>query len=151
MSARRVVLVDSRDNRRQLMRLVVSGNDDKAILVGEADSRTAAVTVVERENADVVLLDVQMPVSEGLATIVALRERYPRLGIVACSFDLDSTTVQQALEAGADACLAKPVNRTDIHRALAGLLLRDDPAEGQPFPLTPIPAAAAVPAGAGGE
>nr|MDQ6927965.1 response regulator [Actinomycetota bacterium] len=117
-SARRVLLVDSRDNRRQLMRLVVSGNDAKAVLVGEADSQAAALAMVEQEHADVVVLDVQMPVSDGLTTITALRERYPELAIIVCSFDLDPSTVQQVLEAGADSCLAKPVNRTDIHKAL---------------------------------
>lgn len=132
-SARRVVLVDSRENRRQLMRLVVGGNDEKAILVGEADSRAAAIAVVELEHADVVLLDVQMPISEGLATITALRARYPDLGIVACSFDLDPATVQQALAEGADTCMAKPVTRTDVHKTLAGLTRA----------VAPVPAASA--------
>jgi DNA-binding NarL/FixJ family response regulator len=117
----RVVLVDSRDNRRELMRLVVKGNDAKAVLVGEADTEATALDVVEREHADAVVLDVQMPVPDGLAVIVALRQRYPELGIVVCSFDLDPGTVQQVLEAGASVCLAKPVNRTDIHNALSEL------------------------------
>jgi DNA-binding NarL/FixJ family response regulator len=116
------------------MRLVVSGNDDKAILVGEADSQAAAIAVVESEHADVVLLDVQMPISDGLATIAALRARFPVLGILACSFDLDPTTVQRAIAEGANACMPKPVNRTDVHKALAGL----------PRRAAPLPAASAA-------
>ena len=119
--AHRVVLVDSREDRRQLMRRVVEGDDAKAVLVGEASSGAAALVVVEREQADVVILDVHMPVAEGLRTIAALRDRSPTLGIVVCSFDLDPATVQQALSQGADACLAKPVGRMDVQNALSAL------------------------------
>ncbi|HEX8771279.1 MAG TPA: response regulator [Acidimicrobiales bacterium] len=137
----RVVLVDSRDNRRELMRLVVNGNDAKAILVGEADTEATALDVVEREAADAVVLDVQMPVPDGLAAIVALRKRYPSLGIVACSFDLDPGTVQQVLEAGATICLAKPVNRTDIHKALSELPPRQPRREAERALAVPAPTA----------
>lgn len=146
-TARRVVLVDSRDNRRELMRLVVSGDDAKAILVGEAENETVALEVVSREKADAVIVDVQMPIPEGLATVAALRQRYPLLGIIACSFDLDASTVQRVLDEGADTCLAKPVNRTDVHKALDGLPPHSSPSEGDPdVPLATRPTAPA-PAG----
>jgi DNA-binding NarL/FixJ family response regulator len=132
----RVVLVDAREERRQRMRHALVGDDATAVLVGEADSKDAALAVVDDQRADVVVLDVQMPLSEGLATIAALRERYPRLGIVVCSFDLDRTTVEQVLAHGADRCLAKPVRREDDPAALAGLRYDDRPGEGAPGPLT---------------
>lgn len=132
----RVVLVDAREERRQRMRHALVGDDATVVLVGEADSRAAALAVVDEQRADVVVLDVQMPLSEGLATIASLRERYPQLGIVVCSFDLDRTTVERVLAHGADRCLAKPVRREDVHRALAGLGDDDRPGEGAPGPLT---------------
>ena len=118
-SVRRVVLVDARDERRELMKRVVEGDDAVAILVGEAGTRATALAIVAEQRADSVVLDVQMPIAEGLATIRALRERYPHLGIVVCSFDLDRATLQRVLAEGADACLAKPVNRRNILTALA--------------------------------
>ena len=144
--ARRVVLVDARDGRRQLMRNVVEGDEAKAILVGEADSRAAALAVVDQERADAVILDVQMPVPEGLATIAALRQRYPRLGIVVCSFDLDRAMVQRVLAQGADICLAKPVHRTDVHTALSDLRDLVRPTDG---PAVPPPGALSVAAATG--
>ncbi|MFN2502826.1 MAG: response regulator [Acidimicrobiales bacterium] len=122
--ASRVVLVDARDDRRQLMRNVVGGDDAKSLLVGEADSSAAALAVVSEQQADVVILDVQMPLSEGLVTIAALRQSHPHLGIIVCSFDLDQATVQRVLDQGADMCLAKPVGRMDVLAALGRL--RDD-------------------------
>ena len=136
--ARRVVLVDARADRRQLMRLVVTGDDAHAVLVGEADSKASAVEAVDKGQADVALVDVHMPISEGMATIAALRRTYPAIGIIACSFDLDPATVQQALAQGADSCLAKPVNRNDVHVALGKL---PNPEGGR---LAPLPVAAAA-------
>ena len=137
----RVVLVDSRDDRRELMRHWVEGEDATAILVGEANSQAAALTVVGEQRGDAVILDVHMPVSEGLATIAALRERYPQLGIVVCSFDLDPLTVERALAQGADRCLTKPVSRTALRTALRVLRQHDRPPEdlSRP-PLTALPA-----------
>lgn len=124
--ARRVVLVDTRRERRDLMRWMVGGDEAIAIVVGEADSNDGALAIVEDERPDAVVLDVHMPLAAGLAAIRALRARYPRIAIVVCSFDLDRATVARVLAEGADRCLAKPVNRRDIHTALAGLR-RDDP------------------------
>ncbi|MGH9226397.1 MAG: response regulator [Acidimicrobiales bacterium] len=129
MPACRVVLVDARENRREVMRHVVEGDDAKAILVGVADSRATALEVVDQQRPDAVILDVQMPVPEGLATIAALRERHEHLGIVVCSFDLDEATVEAVLAHGADRSLAKPVSRADIQNALSSLPHRDRPAE----------------------
>jgi CheY-like chemotaxis protein len=128
--ARRVVLVDARDERRQLMRRVIEGDDARAILVGEADTQAAALAVVGEQQADVAIVDARMPLSEGLATVAALRERYPQLGILVCSFDLDRATAEQAIALGADSCLAKPVDRTDLRTALKGL--PDRPGEDWP-------------------
>jgi CheY-like chemotaxis protein len=128
----RVVLVDVRDERRQMMRRVVEGDDTKAVLVGDAASAEAALAVVDEQEADVVILDVNMPVPVGLATIAALRGRYPQLGIVACSFDLDPATVAGSLAAGANSVLAKPVTLSDVQAALAALAVsadRNEPAD----------------------
>ena len=130
--ARRVVLVDSREDRRLLMRRVVEGDDAKAILVGEASTTAAALVVVDDQQADVVILDVHMPLSEGLRTIAALRDRWPALGIVVCSFDLDPATVQRALSHGADTCLAKPVGQMDVQNALSALGSHGRPLGGVP-------------------
>jgi DNA-binding NarL/FixJ family response regulator len=144
---RRVVLVDARDERRELMRHLVEGDDAVAILVGEAGNRTTAFAIVDEHQADSVVLDVQMPIVEGLATIRALRDRYPQLGIVVCSFDLDQATLKRVLAEGADACLAKPVNRRDIHTALAGLRRNKPPVEDLSAPPVTAMLRAAVAAG----
>ena len=55
-----------------------------------------------------------MPVPEGLATIGALRERFPDLRIVVCSFHDDAATCESARMRGADGYLTKPIQIDDL-------------------------------------
>lgn len=114
----RVVLVDGRDDRRGVMRQVLETETSCVKVVGEASSGATALAVLDQQQADVVMLDIQMPVDEGMKTIAAVRRVSPRLRIVMCSFLVDRDTSERAVAAGADACLAKPVRRRDLRAAL---------------------------------
>jgi DNA-binding NarL/FixJ family response regulator len=116
----RIVLVDSREERRQLMVNVVEAYADRASVVAQAGSRDSALLLVHEYQADGVVMDVRMPVGEGLATIAELRRRVPRLAIIVCSFDLDRATATKVLDHGANACLAKPVSPWELLAALDG-------------------------------
>jgi DNA-binding NarL/FixJ family response regulator len=113
----RVVVVDSRRERRHVLRRLLEHCFEPAE-IGEADSREAAIEVVGRCRPDVVVLDIAMPVEEGLNTITALRLVSPPPRIVVCSFHHDANTVQAALDRGADAYVIKPVGTADLRAAL---------------------------------
>jgi DNA-binding NarL/FixJ family response regulator len=114
----RVVLVDARAERRTLMFDVVEAWENRARVVAEADSLETARLAVDEECADAVVVDLRMPTAEGLRTVQQLRRTFPRLGIVVCSFDLSRATIEEALLAGADACLPKPASPYELVGAL---------------------------------
>ena len=115
----RVVLVDAREERRKLMVDVVeAGRADQARVVAEADTLEAARRAVDEECADGVVVDLRMPTAEGLRTVQQLRRVFPRLGIVVCSFDLSRANIEEALLAGADACIPKPASPYELVGAL---------------------------------
>jgi len=133
------VLVDARAERRRLVRQVLEGPGLMATVIGEADSQPAALALLDSHDADLVILEIQMPVQEGLETIAALRDRFSRLRIVVCSFHRDITTKARALDQGADAYLDKPVSADDLKAALGRLFAdfapqRQSPPEGWPSP-----------------
>lgn len=135
----RVVLVDVRSERRRLVRQVLEGPGLMATVIGEADSQPAALALLDRHDADLVILEIQMPVEEGLGTIGALRDRFSRLRIVVCSFRRDVATKARALDQGADAYLDKPVSADDLKAVLGRLFAdvapqRQSPLEGSPSP-----------------
>lgn len=114
----RVVVVDDRHDRRQLMRYVLELSGHNVAVVAFADSPASAVETVDRFAASAVVIEIQLPVSEGLAVVGALRETYPGLRIVVCSFHNDPTTRQAALDRGADAYLTKPLSPRDLYPLL---------------------------------
>ncbi|HSS11749.1 MAG TPA: response regulator [Acidimicrobiales bacterium] len=117
----RVALVDNRLERRQLMRHVVEAGRAGAVVVGEADCGTDAIGVVAEEQANIAVVEIQLPIDEGLKVIRELRERFSDLGIVVCSFHIDRETQERARACGADVYLAKPIRPRELSEAISAL------------------------------
>lgn len=120
--ALRMVLVDSRPERRLLFRNLVESTGLAGPDIGEAASAAEAVALLEQADRDVVFVEIQ-PVSEGLETIAVLRNRSSGLRIVVCSFHGDPDTKERALAGGADVYLDKPVSSFHLTTVLRGFLL----------------------------
>lgn len=102
----RVVLVDDQEMVRTGFRMVLDERSNLEI-VGEAEDGKAAVEVVAQTRPDVVLMDVRMPVMDGVEAtrhICGIQDG-PRV-LVLTTFDLDEY-VYQALTAGASGFLLK--------------------------------------------
>ncbi len=102
------------------------GRSPHLAVVGLAGSLSEAETQIQAKDADVALVEIQMPVTEGLTTIAALREHFPVLRIVVCSFHNDAATRDEARARGADGYLAKPFQVEDL------LTIVDRPADPAP-------------------
>lgn len=74
-----------------------------------------------REPVDAVVTDLFMPDKDGIETIVALRERFPELGIIAMSGRMGATYLPVAREIGAATVLNKPFALSDLVAALRRL------------------------------
>ncbi|MGW0758233.1 response regulator transcription factor [Streptomyces sp. NPDC002814] len=96
----RVVIVDDEQLVRMALRLVIDGEPDLTV-VAEAADGDAAITVVDEQRPDVVLMDVRMPGRDGLSTTRELltRPAPPRV-LMLTTFDSDDL-VLGALRAGA--------------------------------------------------
>lgn len=138
----RVVAVDRHSERRRVMCQLLERSFAPE-QIAEADSRAAALELVDRCHPDVVVLEIQMPLDEGLATISALRRVSPRPRIVVCSFHRDAATIQGALDRGADSYLTKPAGSAEFRAAL-GPLATERPVRNRPpgeRPVSPPPTA----------
>ncbi|MGH2719140.1 MAG: response regulator [Actinomycetota bacterium] len=114
----RVVLIDSRPDRMGVMRALLEGTGLAAV-VGEANTKAAAVEEVGKSLPDVAFVEIQIPVAEGLQTVAELHDAFPQVRIVVCSFHQDAETLARARENGADAYLDKPVDFTGLRKLLA--------------------------------
>ncbi|MDQ1397288.1 MAG: hypothetical protein QOG64_2547 [Acidimicrobiaceae bacterium] len=135
-----VVLIDPRSERRTVIRRIIEhcGVVDAAIV--DADDGAAALALLEEHPADLVVIEIQMPLSDGLDAIAGLRRRWPDLAIVVCSFHRDGESKLRALAAGADAYLEKPISPDDFRVLFQRLLadpnhrLHDDTPAPEPVP-----------------
>lgn len=114
----RVVLVDARPDRRAVMRQVFEHSGVDAAVIGEADGETDAIALVEQHGAGLAVVELPSPVQDGLATVAALRHRFPDLAIVVISFNTDAAVKEQARAEGADAYLVKPVSAREVVAAI---------------------------------
>ncbi len=87
-------------------------------VVGTAEDGAKAVTVAEQTHADVVLMDLRMPVTDGVEATKLLRDSRPDVAIVVLTTYAEESLILAALQAGAIGYLTKNARPTDIRRAL---------------------------------
>jgi DNA-binding NarL/FixJ family response regulator len=113
----RVLLVDDDALVRAGLRMILSTAEDLD-LVGEADDGARAVAAVREHRPDVVLMDIRMPLMDGITATAALRQlAAPPQVIVLTTFQADEQ-VMSALRAGASGFLLKDTPPAEIINAV---------------------------------
>ena len=120
----RVFLVDDQALVRSGFRMLIEAEDDLEV-VGEASDGREALTRLRTTAADVVLMDVRMPVMDGVeATRQLLAEGSPARVVVLTTFDLDEY-VFAALKAGASGFLLKDARPDELLSAIRDVAAGD--------------------------
>lgn len=115
----RVLVADDQTLVRAGFVALLDSQDDIAV-VGEADNGTAAVQLTQRHAPDVVLMDIRMPVLDGLAATRAIVGDPALSGVrvvVLTTFELDEY-VFEAMRAGASGFLVKHTEPSELVRAV---------------------------------
>ena len=115
MSAQRdrVLVVDDAANLRELLTLLLEVEDDFEVVGTAADGRQA-IDAAQALKPDVVLLDLAMPVMDGLQALPELRGLLPNSRIVIFSGFEHEALAEEALLAGADAYIEKGTSVTQL-------------------------------------
>jgi DNA-binding NarL/FixJ family response regulator len=104
----RILIADDLEHVRQGLRTMLQLTDDVEV-VGEAGTGLEAIELAERLEPDVVLMDLEMPVLNGLEATVRIKDRQPRVGIVMITLYDDAENREQATRVAVDAFLRKGV------------------------------------------
>ena len=73
-------------------------------------------------NVDVILMDIQMPEKDGIATTEYVNSKYPQIKILMLTVFDDDDNIFKAIQAGADGYLLKETNPKDLHKAITDVL-----------------------------
>lgn len=96
----------------------VIGEESDLVFVGEAGDGAQAVALFRAQQPDVTLMDLRMPVLDGVGAIRAIRSEFPNARIVALTTYEGDTDIHRALEAGAVGYLLKDMLPTDVIDAI---------------------------------
>ncbi|PKQ31881.1 MAG: DNA-binding response regulator [Actinobacteria bacterium HGW-Actinobacteria-2] len=122
MTPIRVLLVDDQALVRSGFRMLIEAEDDLQV-VGEAADGAAALELLRATPTDVVLMDIRMPVLDGVeATRLIVDEGLPTRVLVLTTFDLDEY-VFSALKAGASGFMLKDARPEDLLNAIRTVAL----------------------------
>lgn len=109
----RVFLVDDHTVLRDGLRALLA-SEPVLTVVGEAENGQKLLELLPSIPADVVLLDMNMPVLGGLATVLRLREEFPAVRVLMLSMIDNEFSIGQALDAGAAGYILKNADKAEI-------------------------------------
>ncbi len=103
----KTILVAEDDDSNYLLMTYILRKDYRVV---RARTGAEAVEMAESGNADLVLMDIKMPVMDGLEATGKIKSVRPGLPVVALTANAFESDREQALAAGCDDFLQKPVN-----------------------------------------
>lgn len=113
----RVVVADDQAAIRESLAAVLELADDITVVATARDG-SEAVEVAVREQAQVVLMDLRMPGTDGIEATRVLGESHPDIAVVLLTTFADDESILAALTAGARGYLTKDSGREDVARAI---------------------------------
>jgi NarL family two-component system response regulator LiaR len=113
----RLLIVDDHSVVRQGLRMFL-GLDADLEIVGEASDGAEAVALARELHPDVVLMDLIMPVMDGISAIKTIRSELPDIEVLALTSVLEDASVIGAVRAGAIGYLLKTTEADELRRAI---------------------------------
>ncbi len=117
MTTTRIVLADDHTIMRNGLRLVLERQPDFSV-VGEASTGREALEVVNKAAPHVVVMDIAMPLLNGIETAKRITSDYPSVAVLILSMHSDEGYILRALKAGARGYLVKDSAEADLIQAV---------------------------------
>jgi len=113
----RIVIVDDHAMLRKGLALFLRSYADLK-LVGEAANGKEALALCGEKRPDIVLMDLMMPIMDGVTATRLIRHDYPEIQVIALTSFGEEALIKRVLEAGAISYLFKKVSADDLAKAI---------------------------------
>src|SRR5262245_40165550 len=113
----RVLLADDHDMVRAGLRSILEKEQDMEV-IAEAGNGAEAVRLVQALSPDVVIMDISMPLLNGIEATRQIVSKYPNVKVIILSMHHDRIMVSEVLKAGASGYLLKNSAGEELTRAV---------------------------------
>jgi DNA-binding NarL/FixJ family response regulator len=113
----KVIIADDHVLYRAGVKTALSAKKDIAV-IAEADNGMHLLNMLKSIEADVILLDIQMPVMDGIATLPEIKKLYPGLKVIMLTMVDDHSMITKLMELGANSYLTKTSDSEIIYEAI---------------------------------
>ncbi|MCY7753569.1 response regulator [Bacillus haynesii] len=116
----RVLIVDDAKFMRDKIREILETEDLQ--VAGEAENGEEAVLLYQKLQPDLVIMDITMPVKNGIEALKDMIQLNPKVKVIMCTAMRQQRIVVEAIEAGAKDFIVKPFEETKVVEAIRHVL-----------------------------
>src|SRR5687767_2187592 len=116
-AAIKVAIADDHTLFRTGVKMSLSARKDIQ-MVAEAENGMQLLNLLKHIKPDVVLLDIQMPIMDGLTTLPEIKKLYPDVKVIMLSMHNDHSMITRMMEIGANSYLTKESDSETIYQAI---------------------------------
>ncbi len=113
----KLILADDHKLFREGVRSILESSEDFGIVDEVADGR-ALIKSLQKNDTDIIILDISMPGLSGIEATRMIRKEYPCLKILILSMHSEESFVRSAIEAGASGYLPKEIDHNELIEAI---------------------------------
>lgn len=117
LSTIKVAIADDHALYRAGVKTFLSSRKD-IHMVAEAENGMQMLNLLKHVHPDVILLDIQMPIMDGLTTLPEIKKLYPEVKVIMLSMHNDHSMISRMMEVGANSYLTKDSDSETIYQAI---------------------------------
>jgi two-component system chemotaxis response regulator CheY len=113
--ARTVLIADDSEFMRNLLGEILEEDYD---ILGEAENGVEAVELYEEHDPDLVMMDIVMPIRDGIEATEEITDADPSANVIMCTSVGQEEKMKEAVKAGADGYITKPFQKPSVIDAI---------------------------------
>jgi twitching motility two-component system response regulator PilH len=118
-----VLVIDDSFVNRQYIKAVL---EERNIVVTEAGDGSEAIDILESHQPDLIILDLLMPVMDGIETLQKIRSKGYNYPILVLTADINDSTRQNCLKLGVSGFINKPTNGKEILKLISAVFKNNE-------------------------
>lgn len=111
----KVLIADDSEFMRSLLREIL---EEEYTIAGEAENGVEAIELYNENDPDLVMMDIVMPIRDGIEATSEIKEANPNSNIIMCTSIGQEEKMKAAIKAGADGYITKPFQKPSVMDAI---------------------------------